>query len=125
MHWRAKGVLQKLLGNLPGGEQAHYLLQRRFGGLHGFTREFDIKMDDWRLMAGHLREAGRPIAGARLFEIGSGWYPTFPFACYLAGAKQVITVDLTRHIKQDLVRNCAEHLARHTALIADACDLSE
>ena len=51
MHWRAKGVLQKLLGNVPGGENAHYLLQRRFGGLRGFTREFDIKMDDWRLMA--------------------------------------------------------------------------
>ncbi|MDR2987619.1 MAG: aminotransferase class III-fold pyridoxal phosphate-dependent enzyme, partial [Nocardiopsaceae bacterium] len=55
----------------------------------------------------------------RLFEIGSGWYPTFPFACHLAGAKQVITVDLNRHIKPDLVRNCAESLARHTALIAD------
>lgn len=125
MHWRAKGVLQKVLGSVPGGEHAHYLLQRRFGGLRGFTREFDIKMDDWRLMAGHLRDAGRPVTGARLFEIGSGWYPTFPFACYLAGARQVITVDLNRHIKPDLVRSCAEHLARHTALIADACGVPE
>jgi hypothetical protein len=89
-------VLQKVLGHLPGGERAHYLLQRRFGGLRDFRREFDIKMDDWRLMAGHLQAAGRPIAGARLFEIGSGWYPTFPFACYLGGARQVITVDLNR-----------------------------
>jgi SAM-dependent methyltransferase len=125
MHWRAKGVLQKVLGHLPGGEHAHYVLQRRFGGLRGFTREFDIKMDDWRLMAGHLREAGVPIAGARLFEIGSGWYPTFPFACYLGGAHQVITVDLNRHIKFDLVKECAENLGRHTALIAEACDLPE
>ncbi|WP_109124939.1 methyltransferase domain-containing protein [Dyella sp. C11] len=125
MHWRAKGVLQKVLGHVPGGEQAHYQLQRRFGGLRGFTREFDIKMDDWRLMAGHLREAGLPMAGARLFEIGSGWYPTFPFACYLGGARQVITVDLNRHIKIDLVRNCAESLARHTALIAEASGVPE
>ncbi|WP_157786169.1 methyltransferase domain-containing protein [Dyella japonica] len=125
MHWRAKGVLQKLLGSVPGGEQAHYLLQRRFGGLRGFTREFEIKMDDWRLMAGHLRDAGLPIAGARLFEIGSGWYPTFPFACYLGGAKQVITVDLTRHIKWDLVLSCAEQLAHHTALIAEATGAPE
>ncbi|KLD61918.1 hypothetical protein Y882_18510 [Dyella japonica DSM 16301] len=125
MHWRAKGVLQKVLGHVPGGERAHYELQRRFGGLRGFTREFDIKMDDWRLMAGHLREAGVPIAGARLFEIGSGWYPTFPFACYLGGARQVITVDLNRHIKLDLVRECAINLGRHTALIAEACDVSE
>jgi len=125
MHWRAKGVVQKVLGHVPGGEQAHYVLQRRFGGLKGFTREFDIKMDDWRLMAGHLQEAGVPIAGSRLFEIGSGWYPTFPFACYLGGAKQVITVDLNRHIKLDLVRDCAENLGRHTALIAQACNVPE
>jgi SAM-dependent methyltransferase len=125
MDWRAKGVLQKLLGNVPGGEQAHYLLQRRFGGLRGFTREFDIKMDDWRLMAGHLHQAGLSIAGARLFEIGSGWYPTFPFACYLAGARQVITVDLNRHIKHDLVRDCAVNLGRHTRLIAEASGCPE
>jgi SAM-dependent methyltransferase len=125
MHWRAKGVVQKVLGHVPGGEHAHYVLQRRFGGLRGFTREFDIKMDDWRLMAGHLREAGVPIAGARLFEIGSGWYPTFPFACYLGGAAQVITVDLNRHIKLDLVRECAANLERHTALIAEATGESE
>ncbi|MBV8156845.1 MAG: class I SAM-dependent methyltransferase [Dyella sp.] len=125
MHWRTKGVLQKVLGHVPGGERVHYLLQRRFGGLRGFTREFDIKMDDWRLMAGHLRDAGLPMAGARLFEIGSGWYPTFPFACYLGGAQQVITVDLNRHIKPELVRDCADNLARHVALIADACGVPE
>lgn len=125
MHWRAKGVLQKVLGHVPGGDHAHYLLQRRFGGLRDFTREFDVKMDDWRLMVGHLREAGCPVAGARLFEIGSGWYPTFPFTCYLGGARQVITVDLNRHIKPELVRDCAANLARHTALIAQACGVAE
>lgn len=125
MHWRAKAVVQKVLGHVPGGERAHYLLQRRFGGLRGFTREFDIKMDDWRLMVGHLRHAGLPVTGARLFEIGSGWYPTFPFACYLGGAKQVITVDLNRHIKPELVRDCADNLARHVSLIADACGVPE
>lgn len=125
MHWRAKAVVQKALGHVPGGERAHYLLQRRFGGLRGFTREFDIKMDDWRLMVGHLRDAGLPVAGARLFEIGSGWYPTFPFACYLGGAQQIITVDLNRHIKAELVRDCADNLARHVSLIADACGVPE
>jgi SAM-dependent methyltransferase len=125
MHWRAKGMLQKVLGHVPGGEHAHYLLQRRFGGLRNFDREFDVKMDDWRLMAGHLYGAGHPIPGATLFEIGSGWYPTFPFACYLGGARSVITVDLNRHIKPELVRACAASLARFTALIAEACGVNE
>ncbi|MFC4526761.1 class I SAM-dependent methyltransferase [Dyella halodurans] len=125
MHWRAKGMLQKVLGHVPGGEEAHYVLQRRFGGLRDFGREFDVKMDDWRLMAGHLSEAGRPIVGARLFEIGSGWYPTFPFACYLGGARSVVTVDLNRHLKPELARACAIHLGRYTALIATACGIAE
>lgn len=125
MHWRAKGVLQKVLGHIPGGEQAHYLLQRRFGGLRDFNREFDIKMDDWRLMAGHLSDAGHPIAGARLFEIGSGWYPTFPFACYLGGARNVTTVDLNRHLKPELAKACAASLERFTGLIARSCGVPE
>lgn len=122
MHWRAKGMVQKVLGHVPGGEQAHYALQKQFGGLRGFTREFDIKMDDWRLMVDHLRDAGTAIAGSRLFEIGTGWYPTFPFACFLGGARQVITVDLNRHIKTELVRECADKLGRHADLIAQACN---
>ena len=125
MHWRTKGLLQKLLGHLPGGEPVHYLLQKKFGGLRGFEREFDVKMDDWRLMATRLREAGFSIAGSRLFEIGSGWYPTFPFACYLGGARVVHTVDLSRHIKPELVRSCAASLGRYTRLIAESCGVPE
>jgi SAM-dependent methyltransferase len=125
MNWRVKGMLQKALGYLPSGERAHYLLQRRLGGLRNFEREFTVKMDDWKLMAGHLRDAGRPITGARLFEIGSGWYPTFPFACYLAGARSVMTVDLNQHLKPDLVRACAAGLAGFTRLIADESGVAE
>ena len=125
MNWRVKGMLQQVLGRLPGGERVHYLLQRRLGGLRNFGREFDVKVDDWNLMAGHLRDAGRAIPGARLFEIGSGWYPTFPFACYLAGASSVITVDLSAHLKPELVRACAAGLGRHTGMIALASGTPE
>lgn len=125
MHWRTKGLLQKVLGYLPGGEPVHYLLQKKFGGLRSFDREFDVKMEDWRLMASQLRDVGFSIAGSRLFEVGSGWYPTFPFACYLGGARLVHTVDLSRHIKPELVRSCAASLGRYTRLIAENCGVSE
>ena len=118
MHWRLKGIVQKVLGVAPGGEHANYWLQKRFGGLRGFQREFDLKVEDWRIMAGHLRDAGVTLPGARLFEIGTGWYPTFPFACFLAGAKRVHTVDLNPHLKPELVRKCAEGLAGHLETIA-------
>jgi len=125
MHWRAKGLLQKALGWVPGGDALHYRLQRSVGGLRDFDREFDIKIDDWRLMADQLREAGIGMAGARLFEIGSGWYPTFPLSCYLAGASRVVTVDLNRNIKPGLVLACARGLARHAALIAEVAGAAE
>lgn len=120
MHWRLKGMMQKTLGVLPGGHGLHYRLQRRYGGLKDFGREFAIKVEDWTIMVRHLRDAGIAMPGARCFELGTGWYPTFPFACVLAGAARVDTFDLNRHVKPDLVRACAAALAGHVERIAEA-----
>src|SRR3546814_8954741 len=89
MHWRVKGIIQKVLGTIPGGAMLHFHLQRRFGGLRSFERELSVKVDDWAIMARHLRNAGVDFSRMRGFEIGTGWYPTFPFACYLAGARKI------------------------------------
>src|SRR5512140_3645031 len=102
MDWRLKGAIQKVLGFVPGGDRIHYVLQRRAGGLTDFARECDIKVDDWRLMMGHLRSVGMPVAGSTFLEIGTGWYPTFPMCLYLSGAARVHTVDLTRHLETEL-----------------------
>ncbi len=119
MHWRLKGIAQKALGVLPGGDVLHYRLQRKMGGLRNFRHEFDSKVEDWSIMARHLRDAGLPLEGARCFELGTGWYPTFPFACLLAGAARVDTFDLNPHLKPDLVRACVLGLADHVDAIAD------
>lgn len=118
MDWRIKGSIQKVLGYVPGGNRIHYLLQRRGGGLADFGRECDIKVDDWRLMMGHLRTVGMPVEGSTFLEIGTGWYPTFPMCLYLAGAAHVYTLDLNRHIKPEMVRDLADRLQIHVALIA-------
>ena len=118
MHWRLKGIAQKTLGALSGGDALHYRLQRRFGGLRDFEREFATKIEDWSIMARHLRDAGIPVAGTRFFELGTGWYPTFPFACLLGGAARVETFDLNRHLKPELVRACASGFASHLDAIA-------
>lgn len=110
MDWRVKGIIQKVLGALPGGHTLHFHLQRRFGGLRDFDGELASKVDDWDIMVGHLRAAGIALPGLRCFEIGTGWYPTFPFACYLAGAARVTTYDLNPHLRMDLTLRCAEVL---------------
>jgi SAM-dependent methyltransferase len=120
VHWRFKGAIQKVLGVVPAGEQLHYLLQRRAGGLKDFARECTIKVDDFGLMIGHLRSVGIEVGGTRFLEMGTGWYPTFPFCLYIAGAKQVDTVDLNPHMKWDLTRACAGELGQHLETIAKA-----
>lgn len=120
MHWRIKGLIQKILGVHPAGAGLHYQLQRRFGGLTDFSRELATKVDDWTIMVGHLRAAGTAIDGARMVEIGTGWYPTFPLACYLAGAARVSTFDLTRHLQPQLLHRCVSELEGFLNIIADA-----
>src|SRR5882672_3101259 len=113
MNWRIKGGIQKLLGYVPGGDKIHYELQRRGGGLTDFARECDIKVDDWRLMMGHLRTAGARVEGGTLLEMGTGWYPTFPLCLYLAGASRVHTLDLNRIFKPKMTIALADRLANH------------
>jgi SAM-dependent methyltransferase len=119
MHWRIKGLIQKALGVLPGGETLHYHLQRRFGGLQDFHRELSVKVEDWQIMVRHLRDARVVIADSHFFEIGTGWYPTFPFALYLAGARRITTYDLNRHLQDDLVRAAVKELGGFLAIIAE------
>src|SRR5690349_88452 len=104
MHWRVKGAIQRVLGKVPAGERLHYLLQNKVGGLRHLDREIEAKVEDWRLMVGHLRTSGIGVHSTRFFEMGTGWYTTFPFCLYLGGAGSVITCDLTRHLEPDLVR---------------------
>src|SRR5258706_5999459 len=125
MDWRIKGAIQKVLGVVPGGDRMHYALQRRGGGLTDFGRECDIKVDDWRLMMGHLRASKIDLRRAHLREMGAGWYPTFPFCLYLAGAARVYTLDLTRHLEAELVAQLAERLAVHVSLIANEAGVPE
>ena len=112
MHWRIKGAIQKVLGAVPRGDDLHYQLQRRAGGLRDVTREMTIKVDDWRVMVDMLARCGAKVPGARMLEIGTGWYTLFPFALHAAGAAKVVTVDLNRYLRPELTRQCVEVLAR-------------
>jgi SAM-dependent methyltransferase len=119
VNWRLKGAIQKALGYMPGGRRLHYELQRRAGGLADFGRECDTKVDDWRLMMGHLRTCGVPVTGATMLEVGAGRFPTFPVCLYFAGAERIYALDLERQLELPLVQDLADRLINHLALIAE------
>jgi hypothetical protein len=125
MHWRLKGGIQKALGYIPFGERLHYELQKRAGGLRMFDDELARKIEDWRLMTGHLGSVGVPVAGTRFLEMGTGWYPTFPFCLFLGGAASVITVDLNRYFRRELTVRMTDALVRFLPVIAAASGRSE
>ncbi len=123
MHWKLKGLLQKTLGVLPAGEALHYRLQRHLGGMRNPRREIGLKIDDWEGMVKQLHGVGARIPGARLMEIGSGWYPALPLACHLVGAARVHTVDLNRLLKPDLMRLCIAMLGEQLPRLASTCEV--
>jgi SAM-dependent methyltransferase len=123
MNWRVKGLVQKTLAQVPGGEQVHYLLQRRLGGLRDHRRELELKLEDWRLLMSYVDKVGASLRGAHLLEVGSGWYPTFPVCCFLAGAGRVISVDVSRLMRPELTWQAVEGLETHLRTIATAAAL--
>jgi SAM-dependent methyltransferase len=124
VHWRIKGVIQKVLSHVPYGARIHHQLQRR-GGLRRFEKECDIKVEDWSFMLQHLASTGDSISGGALVEIGSGWYPTLPVCCWLGGARSVTTYDLSRHLQPDLLVWLAQHLRSHVPFIAEKSGVDE
>jgi Methyltransferase domain len=99
MNWRIKGLTQKTLSIAPGGVRINDLLQRRLGGMRDFRRHVTSKVvDDWVVLASYMEELGVGLRGLRYVEIGTGWFPTLPVCYALAGAREVVTFDLNRHL---------------------------
>jgi hypothetical protein len=118
MNWRIKGVVQKALGIVPGGTRVNDLLQRTVGGLRNFERQVAGKVEDWEVFVDHLRTLGLSVRGLKLFEIGTGWFPTLPICFILAGAAACITVDLNRHLHPHLSRRMLVALRPHLPRIS-------
>lgn len=118
--WILKAVIQKIISYLPGKHRVNYLFQKY---VTRGVRLSDYYFED-RLI--HLRQhlaffekyKGDP-QGARLLELGAGWYPVIPVGFFLAGADLVYTVDISRLMdKQNLLTTlrCYERYHREGRL---------
>ncbi len=121
MNWRIKGLTQKALSIIPGGVRMNDLLQRRLGGLRDFRRHVASKVvDDWVVLASYMKELGVGVDGLRYVEIGTGWFPVLPVCYALAGAREVATFDLTRHLDARLSLKMVTMLDALLPAIAEA-----
>lgn len=121
-NWRLKAALQAALSRLPGGERINDRLQRAVGGLRNLESNVAIKVDDWYGIVELLDTVGRAdVRGMDLAEIGTGWYPVLPLCFSLAGARSVLTVDLTRHLSAEMTFEAVAALEAHLARISERC----
>jgi SAM-dependent methyltransferase len=107
MRWQRKARIQQACAAIPGGARLYRQIQRRFGRLDS---------DPFRRLPRHaamlrrLAGLGFDPAGVRCLEVGTGHLPVAPVGFYLAGAREVVTVDLHRRLQPRLTSEMLRRL---------------
>lgn len=112
MKWYVKALVQNAIAQLPPpvADPLYFQLQRRLGELR--HPRFDMRFNAALEVAETLGEAGVKLAGKRVLEVGTGRTVDLPMGLWLMGADGVVTVDITRLLRADLVDAAIAHLER-------------
>jgi len=104
MKWNRKARLQNLIARLPAGPSqiVYYFLQRRFGRLRMVDPLAGLVTGV--AVLDRIAEQGGNVMDARLLEVGTGRRLNVPIALWLAGAGRIVTTDLNRYLKAELVQ---------------------
>ena len=118
MNFRIKSFVQRIIACLPAplANDAYYFIQRRWGRL----QQVD-PMPYFRqaLLLIKLSRECWPSSGPIVLEVGTGRTVNIPFALWLAGATRIITLDLNRYLRPELVMESLSAFRRdHTELAA-------
>jgi len=115
VRWRLKAAIQRSIARLPRtlGDRAYYALQATFGQLRTIRPLSRIER-----AAEVLRRANTPVR--RAIEIGTGWVPVAPITLWLAGADEVLSVDLNRYLKDELTMQAVRWMRANRGLVEAA-----
>ncbi len=106
------------------GRQIHAWLQRSVGGLKHFEQECEERIGDLLLLVENVRRAGISLEGAKLVEVGTGWYPALPMGLYLCGAGRVHSYDIQSHLDLDLCRRAMQLFESALGVFSSASGVS-
>lgn len=113
MHWKVKAAVQKTMNILPGeiSREGYYFAQRRFGSLRRFNPEKHLSaaVSTWN----HIKKLGYDPSGKVFFEVGTGRIPLFPVTYWLLGAGKIITLDLNKYLKPELLMESVRYIANN------------
>ena len=118
MNFRTKSFVQRIIALLPASlaNEVYYFIQRRYGRLQQVD---PIPYFKQALLLTKLSRAHWPTSGPVVLEVGTGRTVNIPFALWLAGATRIITLDLNRYLRPELVMESLSAVRRnHTVLAA-------
>lgn len=110
LNWHTKARIMKICAALPLGVQLYKLIQKAFGRLKANPMSripTQVEIARW------LLEMGKQIEGKTFFEVGTGHCPTVPIGFFLAGAGDIITVDLHKRMEIGILRKSLECMAEN------------
>lgn len=119
MRWTRKAKIQKACALLPGGDVLYRQIQRRYGTL---SPDPFKRLPQHSAMLRRLAELGFRAEGTRCLEVGTGHLPIAPLAFFLAGADEVVTVDLHRRLDTELTTVMIRRMVDATDRIAELYD---
>ncbi|MDB5034793.1 MAG: methyltransferase family protein [Chlorobi bacterium] len=113
MHWKQKARIQNTISRLPSPvrDVAYYFVQRKLGGLSDTNPT--IHLEAAIEAATHIERQGRAVEGKTFLEIGSGRNLKVPVGLWLCGAGTIITVDLYRYLKVELLNETIAYIRTH------------
>lgn len=122
MWWQIKWAKNAALGALPAAEALRRFKRR--------LRPYPTSVPQWTIEEGLrqtelLREAGFPLRGAKILEIGTGWRPAVPLLFSLAGADRVVMGDSQRLMDPHTFLGTVRELAAQAGSIAARLGLDE
>jgi hypothetical protein len=114
MNWKTKARLQNAVAVLPPrlGNALYYFGQSRFGGLR--TARPTSRLEAARDVVGRIESQNRSVSGAAFLEIGTGHQMSLPIGLWLCGAARVLTVDLNRYLRKELVHSDIAYICNHS-----------
>jgi hypothetical protein len=128
MDWKTKSLVQRTCAAIPVfHESVYYGIQKAFGRLRAKADPTWLLSESARLSA-CLRDAGTPVPGARVMEVGTGRGLDMPLGLYLCGAASIHTYDLHRYLKShrvlDSVASIRENRAKVTEMFLPVTETS-
>lgn len=116
MRWERKALIQKACAAAPGGAALYQVIQRRFGRL---SDDPFRRLPRHAAMLRRLVDQGFRLDGMRCLEIGTGHLPAAPVGFFLAGASEVVTVDLHRRLNPRLTASMLRKLTAYGNRVVD------